>query len=113
MYIQACLERAENEQIHLALVDTLRVRSLMAINRGDVDSPVAEDGLLRAIALCRSMPYPYAEAKALYTLGLLCRAQGHLAAASSHWDAATGILQQLGERPYAMLITAAQAEIIA
>lgn len=46
----------------------------------------------------RAMPYPYAEARALYIYGQLHQARGEREAASARYAAALTILNRLGER---------------
>ena len=108
-YLQMCVERAEAEQIHLTLVDALRVRALLALDGVYAHSAEAKKDLQRAIELSSAMPYPYAEAKARYALGLLCRARGDVDSASSQWENASEILRHLGERLYASRVEGAQA----
>jgi tetratricopeptide (TPR) repeat protein len=108
-YLQMCVERAEAEQIHLALVDALRVRALLSLDGVYAHGADATSDLQRAIELSSAMPYPYAEAKARYVLGLLCRAGGDVDSASTQWEQASIVLRQLGERLYATRVEDAQA----
>jgi hypothetical protein len=104
-----CVERAEAEKIHLALVDALRVRALLALDGVHADHAAAKRDLQRAIELSSAMPYPYAEAKARYALGLIYRAGGDVDSASSQWENASIVLRHLGERLYASRVEDAHA----
>ncbi|MGH2389607.1 MAG: hypothetical protein ACRDIE_15510, partial [Chloroflexota bacterium] len=55
------LARAQPEEMRLVLVEALRVRALVARQREQWD--VAARSLAEALALARSMPYLYAEAR--------------------------------------------------
>jgi transcriptional regulator with XRE-family HTH domain/tetratricopeptide (TPR) repeat protein len=116
-YIAACQARARTEHIHLALVDALRVEALLALEAGNAQKEQmagATRALEESLALCRAMPYPYAEAKALYVFGLVERARGGaaaIAAARDRWRDALRLLGALGERLYAERIQAALDEL--
>ncbi len=109
-HLHACLTRAEAEHIHLALVDAHRVEAFIALELETLPTADAEVRLRRALDLSHAMPYPYAEAKVLYTFGMLCRARNDATAARSHWTAALNILRHLGERLYAAHVEAALAK---
>jgi hypothetical protein len=53
-----------------------------------------------ALILCRAMPYPYTEAKALWVYGQLEAAGGDPMAAAEHFAAALAICAQLGKVLY-------------
>ncbi len=59
------------------------------------------DALDEALALARAMPYPYAEAKALYVYGLLHATRGEQRQARARLEEALALLARLGERMYA------------
>ncbi len=82
-----------------ALADALRIQALLGIRQHYWGE--AQNALEEALALCREMPYPYAEAKALYVYGLLHQARGEPAPARERLEAALVILNRLGERLYA------------
>src|SRR5262249_49196962 len=67
--VSPCLGRALASGHRLALPDALRVQALLALRQRRWDE--ARGVLEQALALVRTMPYPYAEAKALYVYGLL------------------------------------------
>ena len=54
-----------------------------------------------AITRCQAMPYPYAEAKALWVYGQLHAAQGEPDLARARYQATLAILHRLDERLYA------------
>jgi tetratricopeptide (TPR) repeat protein len=63
----------------------------------------ATGDLDEAITLCQAIPYPYAEAKALYVYGQLHAAKGEPKRACERYQAALAICERLGEglyRPY-------------
>ncbi len=106
--IAEALSWAREEKLDLALVDVLRVQALVAIRREQWSD--AERALDEAIALARAMPYPYAEAKALYVTGLLHVARHEPEQARERFAAALAICGRLGERPYADCIERAPKE---
>jgi hypothetical protein len=53
-----------------------------------------------AIAMCHAMPYPYAEAKALYVYGQLHVAKGEPRQVCEKYRAALAICERLGEGLY-------------
>jgi transcriptional regulator with XRE-family HTH domain/tetratricopeptide (TPR) repeat protein len=91
--------RATREQNRLALVDVLRIQGLVASRQGNWQQ--ATQALADALALSRSMPYPYAEGKALYVLGQMHAHHGELPQARQQLDTALAVLGRLGERLYA------------
>ncbi len=98
--IQSC-ERARVRHHHLWLVDGLRVFAMVRIRQHRWE----EAGTLldEAIELCHGMPYPYAEAKALYVYGQLHVAKGEPEQAREQYQAALAICDRLCEglyRPY-------------
>lgn len=105
--LAASLERARSEDIRLALVDALRVRALFALQERDW-SAVAS-ALDEGLALSQAMRYPYAEAKLLYTYGMVYAQQGAPEAARERLRAASAVLDALGERLYQTRVTRALA----
>jgi hypothetical protein len=61
--LAAGVEEAESQTHRLALVDLLRVQGQALAQSGDDEA--AQDRFSRALALARSMRYPYKEALAL------------------------------------------------
>jgi len=70
---------AQGREDRVTLVDVLRVQAQVAVRRSDWSE--AQRRLEEGLALSRAMPYPYAEARALYVYGLLEQAQGEPAMA--------------------------------
>ena len=99
------VQGARDHAMGLLLPDALRVRALCAIERQEW--LVATDALEQAIALCARMPYPYAEAKALYVSGQMWAARGESARAEAQFQEALAICQRLGERLYGEAIAQA------
>ncbi len=99
--------RAGHER--LPLVDLLRVQAMLATRQEQWSE--AETALEEALSLCRSMPCPYAEAKALYVYGLLHTAKGEPEPARARLKAALAICGWLGERLYAERIEEALARL--
>lgn len=91
--------RARADRHNLFLVDGLRVRAVVAMRQGQWQE--AQEALEESICLCRAMPYPSAEAKALLIYGRLEATLGELARARERYEAALTILNRLGERLYA------------
>lgn len=91
--------RAAAAGVRLVMADALRVQASVALRqRGWQD---AVDALERALSLSRAMPYPYAEARALYVYGLLHQQKGEPEQARERLRASLTILNRLGERLYA------------
>lgn len=87
------VERARKTGEILALVNALRVLGMVLVQQGRVED--AGTVLNEGLALARSLPYPYAEARILVEMGTL--------------DAALAIFQLLGA---AMDIERIQLEIL-
>jgi class 3 adenylate cyclase/tetratricopeptide (TPR) repeat protein len=80
------------------LADTLRVHAMVFRAGGDLSS--AETVLNRALAVTRSMPYPFAEARALAEFSELEATRGHTTEAQKHAEEALAIFQRLGAQPF-------------
>jgi predicted ATPase/DNA-binding XRE family transcriptional regulator len=100
--------RANIQKHHLALGDMLRIQGLLRLGQQRWEEVQA--ALEQALALCRALPNPYAEAKALYVYGLLHQAKGDLEPARARLEAALAILNRLGERLYAEQVERALAK---
>jgi tetratricopeptide (TPR) repeat protein/transcriptional regulator with XRE-family HTH domain len=96
------LSTARQAQMSPALVQALRVQSLFLSKEGSWEE--AEQVLQEALMLCRKMAAPYAEAKVLYTAGVISYGKGELALARQRFEAARDICTRLGERLYALRI---------
>jgi tetratricopeptide (TPR) repeat protein/transcriptional regulator with XRE-family HTH domain len=92
------VESARANKMYLVLPDALRVQALWAIRRQRWAE--AERALDEASRLSQAMPYPYAEAKALYVYGQLWAARDEPEQARAFFEQALAICQQLGERLY-------------
>jgi hypothetical protein len=90
-------------------LNVLRVQALLAMRQRDFGA--AQDRLQEALTLSAAMPFPYAEAKLLYTTGLLALESGLPEQALRQLLAARAICEQLGERLYAGYIEQALAGI--
>jgi tetratricopeptide (TPR) repeat protein len=97
-----CVRDAREHDMRLFLPDALRVRALCAVQRGARRE--AKEAIEEALRECRKMPYPYAEAKALYAYGELCLAMGEPGLARERFREALAICNQLGERMYGAAI---------
>jgi tetratricopeptide (TPR) repeat protein len=96
------LSTARQAQMSPALVQALRIQALFLSKEGnwvEVDQVLQE-----ALMLCRKMAAPFAEAKVLFTAGLVSYNKGELAAARQQFEAAREICTRLGERLYALRI---------
>jgi len=99
--------QAEAQHHRLALLDVLRVRARLALRQQRWRE--ADTMLDQALALCRAMPYPYAEAKALYCRGQVFAAMGKPEQAREHYLQTRAICLQLGEKLYLSQIERALA----
>jgi tetratricopeptide (TPR) repeat protein len=106
--VQAC-ERARACHYHLFLVDALRALATVRLRR--VRWQEAVDALEAGLSLCRAMPYPYAEVKALHVYGQLHAARGEPEQAREQYEQALAICERLGEGLYRPHIEAALAEL--
>jgi tetratricopeptide (TPR) repeat protein len=82
----------------LFLPDALRIRALIAAKQRRWDAAATD--VVRAIEMAQAMPYPHAEAKALYVYGLLHAAKGEPKRACKRYQAALAICERLGEGLY-------------
>jgi tetratricopeptide (TPR) repeat protein len=96
------LRTARQARMDPTLVQALRVQALVLSKQERWEE--AEQALQEALTLCRGMATPYAEAKTLYTAGLVSHQKGELEPARQRFEAALTILEQLGERLYARSI---------
>jgi tetratricopeptide (TPR) repeat protein len=95
--IVAALRRI-GERNRVVLVEALRVHGIALAAQGRYGE--AEDAFRRTVELARSMPWPYAEARALYRLGVLLLDMGSPREARSHLDAAVATFRRLGAHPF-------------
>ncbi len=90
----AAAGRARRKNHRLALVDALRIQALAAIRQQHWAA--AEDTLAEGLALARSMPYPYAEARLQQVYGDLHVQKRATEAAREQLQAALDIFRRLG-----------------
>ncbi len=93
------LSTARKERMNPTLVQSLRVHAL-GLSRPERWEE-ARNSLEEALTLCRRMGTPYAEAKTLYTAGLVSRKRKEFEPARHRFEEALGICARLGERLYA------------
>lgn len=106
---QRAVSEAMAEQNRFDLVDGLTVQALLEQRRDSYDA--AERTLQTALSLTREMRYPYGEARVLFVLGRLYAQQGQREHAYTQLDAASAILNRLGERLYARHVEELLAEM--
>src|SRR5262249_16414390 len=87
--VQQPIARARAQRMRPALSDGLRIHALLSLRQQRWDEAQAD--LEEALALCQSMPYPWAQAKALYVYGQLHQANGEPKQARERWQAALEI----------------------
>ncbi len=97
--VTASVMRASALGLQCALTDALRVRAMVLAYAGRTHD--ASAGLDEAVALARSLGYPYAEGKALAASGRLLVTGGDTARGQERLAAAHALLRHLGERLYA------------
>jgi tetratricopeptide (TPR) repeat protein/transcriptional regulator with XRE-family HTH domain len=103
------LKTARQARMGPTLVQALRVQALLWSKEERWQE--AEQALQEAMTLCRSMAASYAEAKTLYTVGLVAQQKREWAPARQRFEAALSICTRLGERFYALRIEQALAEL--
>lgn len=107
--IEATVVLARVRRLRLVLMEALPVlvRVLLSTGRLEEATQAADE----ALALARALPYPYAEAKALFAQGLVYASGGKPEQAGDYYTAAVAILGQLGEGMYRPVIERALAEV--
>jgi tetratricopeptide (TPR) repeat protein len=108
--ITQVIRTAQQAQMYPTLVQALRVQALVLSKEGNWEE--AEQILQEAQLLCRKIVAPYAEAKVLYTTGVISYDKGELVSARQRFEAALEICAQLGERLYASRMEQALAELL-
>jgi tetratricopeptide (TPR) repeat protein len=97
-HLDRAARQAEAHHHRLARLDVLRVTARLRCKQNRWHE--AEAALEQALALCRTMSHPYAEAKALYCWGQLDEARGAPEQAHERYQQARSICMQLGEGLY-------------
>jgi class 3 adenylate cyclase/tetratricopeptide (TPR) repeat protein len=85
-------------QSRLQLVQGMRVQGLLLGRKERWDR--AEDAFREAVSLARSMPYPYAEARARYEWGRVAGTRGETTRSRERLEEALHIFRRLGAQPY-------------
>jgi DNA-binding SARP family transcriptional activator/class 3 adenylate cyclase len=91
------IERAEAERHLPGLAETNLVHGLALANEGETVKALS--ALEEAMRLAGILPFPYAEARARFAIGSIL-SESDRDTALSHLEAARGIFQRLGARPY-------------
>jgi predicted ATPase/DNA-binding XRE family transcriptional regulator len=94
-----CFRRAREQEYRRVVPDALRIQGRVEMRCKRWAR--AERALQEAVALCRSMRFPYAEAKALFEFGQLHIQRDEPNRAHELFEQALAICVQLGERLYA------------
>jgi tetratricopeptide (TPR) repeat protein len=89
----------QRREMRGSLTDTLRVHAMVLCAGGDLIG--AERVLNELLEITRSMPHPFAEARALAELARLEAAQSRPGPARDHLGEACAIFRRLGARPFA------------
>jgi tetratricopeptide (TPR) repeat protein len=105
--IEAVVADARAQGMRVRLADALRILALVHLRRGQ--RAEATDALDDACAQARSIPYPWAEAKALYVYGQLHTATGEPNQARKKYEQALAICDHQGEGLYRPHVEAALA----
>jgi tetratricopeptide (TPR) repeat protein len=87
---------ATEQHERLRLVDALRVQGMVLTRVGQ--SGEAAGILEEGLELARSLPFPYAEGRILYQLGLLDQERGQYQQARQHLEEAQKFFHRLGAR---------------
>ena len=93
------LSAAREERMSPTLVQSLRVQALVLSRQERWEE--AEHSLEEALALCRVMATPYAEAKTIYAAALVSRKRKEFEPARQRFEEALSICNRLGERLFA------------
>jgi tetratricopeptide (TPR) repeat protein len=97
------------QRLSAGLVDALRLRGLIATQRGAWEE--AAGHFQRAIQLAREVTYPWGEALALYHCGLMWGRRGELDHARTQLRAARAIFARLGAEPHRAKVDIAVEEV--
>jgi tetratricopeptide (TPR) repeat protein len=91
---EQAVRRARSQSLRLTQVDALRVQALVELRQGHTDETV--QALEEGLALARSLPYPFAEARLLHVYGQMHLCHGAPGLARPYLDEAQAICQRLG-----------------
>ncbi|MGH2449560.1 MAG: hypothetical protein ACRDFS_13290, partial [Chloroflexota bacterium] len=106
---QTAVSRLVEEHAIVELPMARRVAAMIAAARGDFEQ--ADLAFGKIVTDARNIPYPFAEACALYEHGMMFLAQGNGEDARSRLEDALHIFQRLGARPYIDRTVAALAAV--
>ena len=87
---------AEERHVRLYMPDVLRVQGMILTRQERWEE--AGNAFEEAVSLARSMPYPYAEARALFEHGLMRSQKGEQQPGRERMEEALAIFQRLGAR---------------
>jgi tetratricopeptide (TPR) repeat protein len=96
--MQQRIARANLENSPFRLVDALRTRGMGLARLARIKE--ADTMFCQAVSVARSMPHPYAEARALYEWGCANTESGQLKHAGERLEEALVIFRELGAQPY-------------
>jgi tetratricopeptide (TPR) repeat protein len=92
--VEQAIARSRTQNDCLTLTDALRIQAMVATRQERWEE--AEIALEEGMALASRMPYPYAQARLLYTAARLHARQGAPGLARTRFEAALGIFRRLG-----------------
>jgi tetratricopeptide (TPR) repeat protein len=96
--VERGVQTATVQHQHLALLEGFRVQGMVRSRQGRWEE--AERSFQDAVALARSMPHPYAEARTLYERGIMEAQRRKPEEARRLLEEALAIFQRLGAQPY-------------
>jgi transcriptional regulator with XRE-family HTH domain/tetratricopeptide (TPR) repeat protein len=97
--LDSAIAEARAQRMRLRLADGLRVRAVCHLRQEQWS--LCAEALDEALSHAQAVPYPYAEAKALWVYGRLEKARGEPLGAQRWFEEAQAICARLGERLYA------------
>jgi tetratricopeptide (TPR) repeat protein len=104
-----CVMLVRTARVRPYLTDTLRVQAQTLMRQQRWEEAIA--ALEESITICRAMPHPWAEAKALLVYGQLHEASGEPERARKKYEQALVICNRLGEGLYRPRIEHALAQL--
>jgi tetratricopeptide (TPR) repeat protein len=107
--IEEWTKRVSRQDMTRLRADGLRIRAMIA--QRDCHPDLARNTLKAALSLCKTMSYPYSEAKTLYVYGLVLKEQAEVSLAREHLEMAQAILDELGECEYSKVVSLAIGDL--